>query len=97
MKKFLLTAAALALLTTAAHADDASVARGIATFIAYDLKCEKVPLAFKSAMDEALETVSTSAFKAATETVLAFYQSAGPAAFCKANKPVIEKAIANRP
>lgn len=62
--------------------------------MAYDLKCEKAPLAFKSMMDHALKTVSTAAFKAATEKVLAFYNSAGPAAFCAANKPVMDRAMA---
>lgn len=92
-KYFTLTAAALALLTIGAHASDADTATGIATIIAYDQQCEKLPRAVERAAMEALETIPTSAFKTATSKVMSQYQREGAMAWCKITKPVIEGAM----
>ncbi len=43
MKRLMMTAAALALLTTAAHAGDYEVAMGMFTSSLYDKHCARVP------------------------------------------------------
>ena len=86
--------ASLALFTTSpAHSGDENAATGIATFMAYDLKCERVPVAFKEMLFAAMETVPTKTLEAAMDKVAAFYNKAGPAKFCAINKPVIDKAM----
>ena len=87
-------AAALALFAASpAHSGDENIATGIATFIAYDEKCEHVPIAFQEFVVAAIKTVPTKTLEAAMDKVAAFYNKAGPAKFCAINKPVIDKAM----
>jgi hypothetical protein len=87
-------AAALALFAASpARSGDENVATGIATFIAYDAKCEHVPIAFQEMVVATIKTIPTKTFEAAMDKVAAFYNKAGPAKFCAINKPVIDKAM----
>ena len=76
-------------------ADD-RVADGIAMVIAYDTKCETLPVHFSQhAVMQGMQAVSTETFRAATERTLKLYQNLGPYKFCAQIKPIIHRAMAN--
>jgi hypothetical protein len=86
---------ALGLLMTPAHANDATVADGIAGMIAYDTACESVPRVFMKMLEDVVVTLPTAAIEAANEKMLASYRAAGPARWCAAMKPVMQNAMRN--
>ena len=83
MERLMLTAAALALLTTTAPAaDQAATSEWVHTLIIYDEYCEPLP-GIKAAAIKALGPIPREVNNAAMDRAWAFYHSAGPEHFCE--------------
>ena len=83
-KRILLTAAAFALLTTTALADDqAATAEWVSTLIFYDKQCEPLGPGFEGAAIEALGPIPRGVHEAALDRVEFIYKSLGPERFCE--------------
>jgi hypothetical protein len=87
--KRIVTAAAFVLLTTIAHADDASIAEGIFAAAFYNRDCEKLPPAWMKLEVE----VNRDVLEAAKKRVMDLYRSVGTTQFCALWKPKVELAL----
>lgn len=88
----LLTAAALALLTTAAHADDVGTAKGMMIASLYDGHCEKVP-GLDVKIRTLLAVIPASSMRIGMDQAKEYFQSMATAKFCEATKPFVAAAI----
>jgi hypothetical protein len=86
-----MTAAALALLTTAAHADDdVSVAKGMMITSLYSRDCEKIP-GIEQLIKHMLEQIPASAMKAGMAQAVDVYRSMTTIKFCSLYKDDIDR------
>ena len=95
MRLTVLALALASLVASPARASDEVTAFGISATIAYDEKCEVLPRALKDTALLAMETVPADTLRTAMQKVLTFYNNAGPAKFCAATKPVVERVMMN--
>jgi len=86
--KRLMIAAALALLTTTAHADDLRVAKGMMLASLYDRDCEKIPN-LKPMIQQMLAEIPASTVQTGMTQASAYYRSMATPDFCKIMKPQI--------
>jgi hypothetical protein len=93
MKRLIMTAAAVGLLITTAHADDVGTAKGIMIANLYDRDCERVA-GLEAMVKQLLATVPADAMHAGVDQALADYRSMSREAFCVAAKPVVGSALA---
>ena len=95
MKRILIAIVAI-LVTTSVNANE-NVAKGIATFMIYNAKCEKLPRVFEQmSMQVVMQiNISPDALRAINQKALDEYQQAGPASWCQMMKPVVENAVRN--
>jgi hypothetical protein len=92
MKKLLMATAALALLTTAARADDVRTATMMSIASFYDRDCAKIP-GLQPMIKEMLAQIPADLAVAGLARGREVYLSMGTAKFCENYKPVIDNAV----
>jgi hypothetical protein len=92
MKRLMLTAAAFALLTTAAHADDVSTAKGMMIASLYDDHCEKIP-GLEPKIKALLAVIPASSMRLGMDQAKEYFQSMSTDKFCEATKSFVASAM----
>jgi hypothetical protein len=93
MKRLMMAAAALALLTTnTAHADDVTTAKGMMIASLYDRDCERLP-GLEAMIRKVLAEIPASSMKVGMAQAREQYQSMVTAKFCETTKPVVAAAL----
>jgi hypothetical protein len=90
--KRLLTAVVLALLTTTAHADDVSTAKGMMIAGLYDHHCEKIP-GLEAKIRTLLAAIPASSMRVGMDQAKEYFQSMATKKFCKATKSFVAAAM----
>jgi hypothetical protein len=93
MKRLMMTAAALALLITTAHADDVGTAKNMMIANLYDRDCEPVA-GLERMVKQLLVVIPADAMHAGVDQALAYYRSMSREAFCVTAKPLVASAVA---
>ena len=73
----------IALLTTAAHSDDRTIAEGITTMWFYHRNCAKLPADKMAEIGPLLKSIPNDVLFAAMERVNSYYKNVGTAKFCE--------------
>jgi hypothetical protein len=98
MRRYLLTAAALALPTTAAHAEvDLMLksASAVTAVVSYQLKCAPLPQNFQAIAFWTMQSIPAEELKTKMLESQTFYKNAGPEKFCELTKPLVEGMYSN--
>ena len=93
MKRLMMTAAALALLTTAAQADTARTAKMLGISATYDKACEKIPN-FEAMARAILAVLPADEVLTGLKQAQDMHNMMGRAQFCSTYKPVADAANA---
>jgi hypothetical protein len=93
MKRLMMTAAALGLLMTTAHADDVGTAKGMMIASLYDRDCERIG-GLEPMIKQLLEIIPADAMRTGMDQGKAYYRSMNRDAFCAAARPFVAAAVA---